>query len=117
MDQIRQALSAINRAWRERRFDAMEALVDENIVMRGPGLKEFGRGRQAFIQSYADFMSQSNVTEYRESNHAVDIWGDIAAARYDWAMTYEQKGQTKTEHGQDMFVSPAAVQDGWPFSG
>jgi len=104
MDEIRATLEAINRAWREQTFAAMEPLLDENIVMKGPGLKEFARGRQSFVQSYAQFMEQSKVLEYAESDHSVHNWGDVAAASYDWAMTYEQKGQTKTERGQDMFV-------------
>ncbi len=104
MDQVRQTLDAINQAWRERRFDALNEFFDENIVIRGPGLKEACRGRETAIQSYLQFMAQSNVIEYAESNHAADIWGDIAVATYDWAMTYEQKGQTKTEKGHDMFV-------------
>jgi hypothetical protein len=104
MGPVRQTLDAINQAWRERRFDALNEFFDENIVMRGPGLKELVRGRQAFIQSYEQFMAQSKVIEYAESNHAAEIWGDIAVATYDWAMTYEQKGDTKTEKGQDMFV-------------
>ncbi len=104
MDQVPKTLDAINQAWRERRFEALTELLDEHIVMKGPGLKELVRGRQAFIQSYVQFMAQSNVTEYAESNHTVDIWGDVAAATYDWMMTYEQKGQTKTEKGQDMFI-------------
>jgi|SRR5271165_3277382 len=104
MDPIRQTLDAINQAWRQGNFAAMEALLAENIVMRGPGLKELGRGRQAFVQSYVQFMAQSKVIEYSESNHAIDNWGDVAVAAYDWAMTYEQKGETKSEKGQDMFV-------------
>jgi hypothetical protein len=104
MDQVRQTLDAINQAWRERRFDVLTGLLDENIVMKGPDLKEYARGRQAFVQSYVQFMAQSNVIEYAESNHAVDTWDDIAVATYDWAMTYEQKGETKTEKGHDMFV-------------
>jgi hypothetical protein len=104
MDQVRNTLDAINQAWRERRFDALTELLDEHIVMKGPGLKELVRGRQAAIQSYAQFMAQSNVIEYAESNHAIDVWGAIAAATYDWAMTYKQKDQTRTENGQDMFI-------------
>ncbi len=72
--------------------------------MKGPGLRELLRGRDATIQSYVQFMAQSNVIEYAESNHAIDIWGNLAAATYDWTMTYEQKGQAKTENGHDMFV-------------
>ena len=104
MDRVRQTLDAINRAWQERRFDVLNELFDENIVMRGPSLKEACRGREAAVQSYVQFMAQSAVIEYAESNHAGDMWGEIAIATYDWAMTYEQKGQTKTEKGQDMFV-------------
>jgi ketosteroid isomerase-like protein len=104
MDQVRQTLDAINQAWRERRFDALNEFFDENIVMRGPGLKEAARGREAAIQSYLQFMAQSNVIGYAESNHAVDMWGDIAVATCDWVITYEQKGQTKTDKGNDMFV-------------
>lgn len=104
MDQVRQTLDAINQAWKERRFDALNEFFDENIVMKGPGLKELVRGRQAIIQSYVQFMGQSRVVEHIESNHAVDVWGDVAVATYDWAMTYEQKGETNTEHGHDMFA-------------
>jgi|SRR5271166_3432353 len=104
MDQVRQSLDAINQAWRERRFEALNELLDKNIVMKGPGLTELIRGRQATIQSYEQFMAQSTIIEYAESNHAVDAWGDVSVATYDWTMTYEQTGQTKTEKGQDMFV-------------
>jgi hypothetical protein len=104
MEDVRKALDAINQAWREERFDALAESLHENITMKGPGLKEYAKGRQAFVQSYVQFMAQSKVIEYAESNHAINIWGDIAVATYDWAMTYEQKGETKSEKGQDMFV-------------
>ena len=104
MNQVRQTLDAINQAWRERRCDALNEFFDENIVIRGPGLKEACRGREAAIHSYVQFLLQSHVIEYAESNHAIDIWGDIAVATYDWVMTFEQKGQTKTDRGHDMFV-------------
>jgi hypothetical protein len=104
VQEVRSKLDAINQAWRQEHFRAMEALLDENIVMKGPGLKEFARGRKAFVQSYADFMAQSKVIEYAESNHAIDVWGDVAVAAYDWAMTYEQKGEKRADKGHDMFV-------------
>ena len=90
----------------------MEPHVDENIVMKGPGLKEYAKGRQAFIESYAQFMEKSHVTEYAESNHVINTWGNVAVATYDWTMTYEQKGQTKTDKGNDMFVFHR-VPNGW----
>ena len=112
MEQVRQTLDAINGAWRQKNFSAMEPHLDENIVMKGPALKEYAKGRLAFIESYAQFMEKSHVTEYSESNHAVDTWGNVAAATYDWTMTYEQRGQKKTDKGHDMFVFHR-VPSGW----
>jgi len=112
VDQVRETLNAINQSWRHGSFAALEALLDENIVMKGPGLKEYARGRQAFIQSYVQFMAQSHIIEYTESNHVIDTWGNVACASYDWAMTYRQKGETKTDKGQDMFIFHR-VPNGW----
>ncbi|HXX14414.1 MAG TPA: nuclear transport factor 2 family protein [Candidatus Eremiobacteraceae bacterium] len=104
MDDIRHTLNGLNSAWRERRFEELARFFDPDIVMKGPGLKELVRGRQALVQSYADFMERSSVVEYAESDHSTQAWGDTAAVTYNWTMTYEQKGETKRESGQDMFV-------------
>jgi len=36
MDQVRETLNAINQAWRQQDFSAMEALFDKDVVMKGP---------------------------------------------------------------------------------
>lgn len=72
--------------------------------MKGPAFEELVRGRAAVVASFADFMGKAKILSYEESNHAVESWGDTAAACYDWAMTYEQAGKTSSEQGQDMFV-------------
>ncbi len=72
--------------------------------MKGPCLKELVRGREALVQSYVDFMGQSRIIEYAESDHSAHAWGNTAAVTYNGTMTYEQKGNTKRESGQDMFV-------------
>ena len=80
-DEIRRALDGLNAAWRERRFADLATCFDDAVVMRGPGLIELVRGRDAVVKSYADFMTKSEITEYAESGHAVDRWGDTAVAR------------------------------------
>lgn len=112
MEDVRNTLDTINTAWKQKNFSALEAHLDENIVMKGPGLKEYAKGRLAFIESYAQFMAKSHVLEYVESNHAIDTWGNVAAATYDWMMSYEQKGQRKTDQGHDMFVFHR-IPGGW----
>jgi hypothetical protein len=104
MDEIRQALDDLNRGWRDRRFSDLGQFFDENVVMKGPHLKELLRGRDALVQSYVDFMARSELVEYTESNHRIDRWGLTAAAAYDWWMTWKQDGKTESGTGQDMFV-------------
>jgi Domain of unknown function (DUF4440) len=103
-DEIRETLDNFNRAWRERRFSELSQVLDENVVMNGTGFKELLRGRDAFIQSYVDFMTNSEIVEYSESNHSVDQWGDTAVAVYHWSMTWSQSGKSDSGSGQDMFV-------------
>ena len=104
MEEIRRTLDALSLAWREQRFEDLGRHFDADIVMKGPGLKEIGRGRESLVKSYAAFMGSSRVLEYSETNHKIDRWGSIAAAAYDWSMTWEQGGKSETGSGQDMFV-------------
>ena len=103
-DDVRRTLDALNAAWLERRFTDLGAYFDEHVVMRGPTLVELVRGREALVKSYADFMTRSEITEYTESGHAVDQWGDTAVARFDWSMAWTQAGKTDRGSGQDLFV-------------
>lgn len=104
MNDILLTLRELNSAWKDRRFEKLARFFDPDIVMKGPGLKELVRGREALVQSYVEFMGQSQVIEYADSDHSAHVWGDTAAVTYNWTMTYEQKGDTKRESGQDMFV-------------
>ncbi|SRR6267154_1389863 len=104
MDDIRSTVEGINLAWKEGRFDDLSQFFDENVVMKGPAFKELTRGRAASIHSYREFMAQSQVREYMDSNHSVAQWGQTASVTYDWTMTYEQDGKVSRESGQDMFV-------------
>ena len=104
MNDILRTLNELNGAWRERRFEDLARFFDPDILMKGPGLKELARGREALVKSYADFMAQSRIVDYAESDHFTHAWGDTAVVTYNWTMTYEQKAETKHESGQDLFV-------------
>ena len=101
---VRQALDHLNQAWRDKRFDLLEQCFDDDVVMKGPGFKELCRGKSRLVQSYAEFMQQSDITEYSESNHFVHEWGNTAVAGFDWSMTWTQSGKTDQGSGQDLFV-------------
>lgn len=98
-------LSEFNRAWLERRYDDLDALFDDNVVIRGPGFALIGRGRAACVESYRQFMSSADVSGFETSDEAVDTWGDTAAITYNWTITYSQGGaEAKRESGHEMLV-------------
>ena len=49
-------------------------------------------------------MTKSEITEYVESGHAVDRWGDTAVARCDWSMAWIQDSKADRASGQELFV-------------
>jgi hypothetical protein len=104
MTELITAVETLNRTWLERRFDDLPALFDENAIMRGPRLVEIGRGRHVIAASYAQFMAQSEVTDFSAGNYAADAWGECAAVTYDWTITYNQGGQAHTDSGQELLL-------------
>lgn len=88
-----------NRMWRE-----LGAAFHDAMVIRGPDLTVYGRGKRACIESYVDFTQKAIVRECRLGEVDAEVWGDTAVASFTWEMAYEMKGQSSTEKGKDVFV-------------
>ena len=98
------SLTEFNRAWLDRRFEQLSEWFHPDVVIRGPGFQEVGRGREACVESYRQFMSSAEVLEFSETNTHTDTWEDAAAVTYDWTMAYRQGGETKRESGHELLV-------------
>jgi ketosteroid isomerase-like protein len=105
---VRGQLSRINDAWQHLRGEAMTGALNEcfadDVVMRGPNFAFISKGRPLAVQSYHDFVAQSEVKAFTAEDAAIDISGDTAIATYAWQMTYTLAGQEYTEQGHDIFV-------------
>jgi uncharacterized protein (TIGR02246 family) len=112
MEDVRQVVERINDAWRSGRPDGLAAYFHPDIVIVGPDYQEMGRGREACVASYRDFLGSAVVRAYRESGLVVRQWGTTAVATYGWEMDYEQGGQLHREAGTDLFVF-ARQGDAW----
>jgi hypothetical protein len=88
--------------------EAMAAALNEcfadDVVMRGAGFAFLGKGRDLFVQSYQDFVSQAEVKSFSLDQPEIDVAGETAIAQYKWTMTYVLGGQEYTEQGYDVFV-------------
>jgi uncharacterized protein (TIGR02246 family) len=109
---IRHIIQEINTAWRSGHTTDLNRYFHADMVIVGPGYQEFGRGREACVRSYEDFIRSAVIHECTESEPAIHVWGDTAVASYSWKMTYEQKGTVSREHGHDQVVF-TREPDGW----
>jgi len=107
-EQVRSLLGRINDAWLRGRPDdagrALEGCFRRDAVIRGPGFQELGKGEEACIKSYEDFVRQAEIRECTLSEPTVDVFGDAAVATYAWQMTYALDGREYKESGHDLFV-------------
>jgi len=103
-EEIRTLLGKISAAWRQGRLEELAEYFHDDMVIRGPELKEMGRGRDVCVGSYKDFMSQATVQELKESDPEIDVWGDAAVTVSSWEMKYATGGASYHESGREMFV-------------
>jgi hypothetical protein len=104
MNEVGNVLSQINDAWRTGNPDLLADYFHPEMVIVGPCYQELGKGREACVASYRDFLIGSVVKEYRESNLVIKEWGATAVATYNWEMEFEQDGLLQSEAGADLFV-------------
>ncbi|HEY1337841.1 MAG TPA: nuclear transport factor 2 family protein [Bryobacteraceae bacterium] len=103
-EEILSLLTRINNAWSQGRPLELNQYFDDQMVIRGPQFQEMGRGREACVRSYVDFLNNAKVHQFSLGEVQVDLHGDTAMATYPWEMTYELQSGTYTESGYDLFV-------------
>ena len=86
------------------KVDALAGHFAPNMVIVGPGYRPMACGAEACVASYRDFLRDSVVHDYRQSDVAVHEAGRAAVVAYGWEMDYEQGGRRSREAGTDLFV-------------
>jgi len=114
---VSEVLAKINDAWLHGTASEVAGLIrpyfDDDMVMRGPGFQEIGRGGDLCSQSYAQFLEAAVVNECKLEEPAINVTGDTAVATYGWDMTYTLEGQRYRETGHDVFVFARHAGAGW----
>jgi ketosteroid isomerase-like protein len=103
-EHIRQFIQTLNRAWLEGQFEKIGELLHPDVVFVHPNFAGRSVGREACAKSYADFMSQAKVHEFRQTDAQIDVFGATAIATYRFDIRYEMSGQTLTEPGEEVLV-------------
>jgi uncharacterized protein (TIGR02246 family) len=99
-----EALTAINRAWRAGRLDELRSFFHPDAVIVRPDLTPVGSGRDACVESYAEFLAAATVHEFDETQVRVDEYDRAAVVSYEYRIRYDSNGVAYDERGREVIV-------------
>ena len=102
--QIWHTVQKLNKEWLNNKTEELAYYFHKDMVITGPDLTVLAHDRAACIKSYKDFISNSVIHEYRESDPEVSVFAYTAIVKYKFEITYEMNGKTYKEAGRDLFV-------------
>jgi hypothetical protein len=94
----------INAAWLEGHLESLDELLHDRFVIVGPDGTRYGENKKAAIESYRDFARRATISDFRESDGRIDLYGAVAVVSYRYDITYAIDGQTSQETGRDILV-------------
>jgi ketosteroid isomerase-like protein len=109
---VREAMTAINRAWQSGQPSAMAAYLHPDIVMKLPGFSGTVAGRDKLIAGFEDFCTNARVLEYHQSDQQLDLVDDCAVVSARFDMRYERGSYRGRSGGRDVWVFTRAA-DRW----
>jgi uncharacterized protein (TIGR02246 family) len=95
-----------NKAWTGGAEHEVANLFDENAVCVAPGLQGRIEGREAIVRSYEQYVHHARTHSFEELEHSIDVFGDLAAVTYRFAVRYTLNGEDadREETGQEVLV-------------
>lgn len=102
----------MDRCWIERRFSDLSAYLAVDVVLVAPGGKHRIEGLEASVESYREFMSRSDVSDFDSHGHVVTQRGATAIVEYDWRMSWNDQGQDHDATGREVLVL-TRYEHGW----
>ena len=106
--EIRGVLATINSAWLGADPEALSATLQScfhrDMVIKGCGLDSEAEGREACVRSYLDFIEQAKISDFKQNEPDVRIFGNTAIASYNWRIAYSLESKEYDERGSDVFV-------------
>lgn len=110
--EILKFLRQVETAWLAGRFDELRGCFREDAVLLGGDLEHRLEGREAIVDSYAQFLREARLLAFESEAPIVDVIGDSAVTVTPWVVRYEREGTIHEETGGDLLVL-ARDSEGW----
>ena len=75
-----------------------------DMVIRGPEFALIAQGKEACIASYVAFARAATVLLWKATEPQIELFDDMAVAKYHWEMRYESAGKTCEQSGNDVVM-------------
>lgn len=95
---------AINEAWRQDQWKALEDALHPDVVFLPPALRQRVQGREACIRTYQDFVQQARVASFDERAPTVDVYGETGVVSYRFSINYQREEKSYLGAGGEIFV-------------
>jgi uncharacterized protein (TIGR02246 family) len=99
-----EVFAAFNRAWSDGRLEELPSFFHPDAVIVGPDLAPLGRGRDACVESYAQFLAVATVHEFEATRARVDEYDHAAVVSYDYRIRYESEDGVHDERGSEVIL-------------
>jgi len=102
---------AMDRCWRERRFEDLSRFMAPDVVMVAPNGDRI-EGRHAAADSYRSFMERCEVDRFQVSDEHVVHREATAVIDYRWSMDWREGEQISAAEGRELLVLSHG-SEGW----
>ncbi len=102
--EITGVIKNINLSWVEGHPENLGEYFHENMMIVSPELEVKGKGKEACIKSYVDFINRAKVNGYTLGDPDIYVFGNTAIVSYKYDIAWEMNGQLFKESGRDLFV-------------
>jgi len=94
----------INDCWHKGNPSELSHFFHEEVVFNSPDFVHQIKGKDNCVQTYFDFLDNSEVLLYNTNNPKVELFDSTGIIAYDFEMKYEQNDKVHHEIGTDILV-------------
>jgi uncharacterized protein (TIGR02246 family) len=109
---IVELIRTLDEAWRRGNYDDLAALVTDDVVIVPPGFSRRVVGRDAFVESYREFGTQTRIERYELGTPQIEVCGHAAVATARFEMSWWRGDELHHEHGHELIALAHSVH-GW----
>ncbi len=94
----------INDCWHKGNPSELSHFFHQEVVFNSPDFVHQIKGKDDCVQTYFDFLENSEVLLYNTSNPKVEMFASTGIIAYDFEMKYKQNDKVHHEIGTDILV-------------